>query len=78
MLLLIRNGMAKLKVDVAMDIEGMMNLQEIRNQMWVIVNDKPLRLAKDVEVKRWAALRIIETLQSDSVLIQNSAKTATA
>ena len=55
-----------------------MKLQEIRNQMWVIVNDKPLRLAKDEEVKRWAALRIIETLQSDSIIIRKSAKTAVA
>ena len=55
-----------------------MKLQEIRNQMWVMVNDKPLRLANDEEVKRWAAMRIIETLRSDSVLIKKSAKAATA
>ena len=60
---------------VVLDDKGKkMNLQEIRNQMWVVVNGTPLRKAKDDEVKRWAALRIIETLKSDSVLMKKTAK----
>lgn len=55
-----------------------MNLQEIRNQMWVVVNNKPLRKAKDDEVKRWAALRIIETLRSETVTINKTSRTATS
>lgn len=45
-----------------------MQLQEIRNQMWVIVNGEPLRKAKDVEVKRWAVLQIIQLLQTESIV----------
>ncbi len=42
-----------------------MQLQEIRNQMWVVVNGQPVRQAKDNEVKRWAVLRLIEMLKND-------------
>ncbi len=45
-----------------------MQLQEIRNQMWVMVNGEPLRKAKEVEVKRWAILQIIQLLQAERVL----------
>jgi hypothetical protein len=43
----------------------MMQLQEIRNQMWIVDNGEPLRKAKESEVRRWATLRIIETLQAE-------------
>lgn len=43
-----------------------MQLQEIRNQMWVVVNGRPLRKAQENEVKRWATLRIIELLNRDT------------
>ncbi|HRQ41035.1 MAG TPA: hypothetical protein PLD25_24225 [Chloroflexota bacterium] len=42
-----------------------MQLQEIRNQMWVVVNGQPVRQAKDNEVKRWAVLRLIEMLKNE-------------
>jgi hypothetical protein len=42
-----------------------MQLQEIRNQMWVVVNGEPLRKAKENEVKRWAVQKIIKALQAD-------------
>ncbi|MBE7530614.1 MAG: hypothetical protein HND44_20000 [Chloroflexi bacterium] len=44
-----------------------MQLQEIRNQMWVVVNGQPVRRAKDNEVKRWAVLRLIEMLKNDKI-----------
>ena len=47
-----------------------MQLQEIRNQMWVVVNGEPLRKAKESEVKRWATLRIIETLQMEKTAVR--------
>jgi len=47
----------------------MMQLQEIRNQMWVITNGEPLRKAKESEIKRWAVLRIIEALQMDKTAV---------
>lgn len=46
-----------------------MQLQEIRNQMWVIANGEPLRKAKESEVKRWAVLRIIEALQMERTAV---------
>ncbi len=42
-----------------------MQLQEIRNQMWVVVNGQPVRQAKDNEVKLWAVLRLIEMLKNE-------------
>lgn len=42
-----------------------MQLQEIRNQMWVVDNGQPVRQAKDNEVKRWAVLRLIEMLKNE-------------
>ena len=41
-----------------------MKLKEIRSQMWVIVNGRPARRASEREVKRWAALRLIENLNT--------------
>lgn len=47
-----------------------MQLQEIRNQMWVITNGEPLRKAKENEIKRWAVIRIIETLQMEKTAVR--------
>ncbi len=41
-----------------------MKLQEIRNKMWVTVNGRPTRLAKDEEIRRWAAQEIVKRLQA--------------
>lgn len=54
-----------------------MQLQQIRNQMWVVANGQPLRKAQENEVKRWATVRLIETLKGEPVVMQPpTAKTA--
>ncbi|MCL4262390.1 MAG: hypothetical protein KJ069_04215 [Anaerolineae bacterium] len=47
-----------------------MQLQEIRNQMWVVDNGQPVRQAKDNEVKRWAVLRLIKMLQTEKTTLR--------
>lgn len=42
-----------------------MQIKKVRNQMWVFEDNKPVRQAKESEVKRWAANRLIQSLQAD-------------
>ncbi len=43
-----------------------MQIKKVRNQMWVFEDNKPVRQAKESEVKRWATTQLIERLQADS------------
>lgn len=49
-----------------------MQIKKVRNQMWVFEDNKPVRQAKESEVKRWATNQLILRLQADSPAPNNS------
>ena len=48
-----------------------MQIKQVRNQMWVFIDNKPVRQALDSEVKRWATTMLIQSLQAESVPASN-------
>jgi hypothetical protein len=49
-----------------------MQIKQVRNQMWIFVDNQPVRPALDSEVKRWATNKLIQSLQTDSISTQNT------
>ena len=49
-----------------------MQIKKVRNQMWVFEDNKPVRQAKESEVKRWATHQLILRLQAEQPTTNNS------